>query len=355
MKFRNLKSTNCLVESNGTIKLSDYFLLPLSINNTYFVHGSAESFPDSDSEVLSQYSENVQTDPFDPRHWMSPETYFNKIFTEKSDIWSLGCIVFEMLVGQSLFNISINKNKTIEEYYQNVTMFFPDNLSDKTRDFLTMLLKSKPEERANLETLRTHKFLEIQGVEIFEEDLEDNHVSDKGSNIDKLGSVVSKSNFSVLASIVNYSLQESHHFNNNTKNLKKKGKTSIQKSGKGDRCSLKNIFKPGDWEKKVIEEKEMEKSIMGEDSFDDFNKKRMDYEQILRKEIEIESKNKKKNNDSIDFNAKKRMEYEQNLIRELEGKDDSMDLNAKKRMEFEQNLLKELEGKDSLVDLNVQN
>ena len=365
------------MESNGTVKLSDYFLLPLK-NQDNYCSKSEESLQDSEV-VFSQTSQTVLLNPCDARNWMAPETYFEQTFTEKSDIWSLGCIVFEMLAGQSLFSIAMNKNKMIEEFYDCVTDFFPETLSAKSRDFLTLLLKFKTEDRANLEALRTHKFLEISGVEIFDEDNEELHGSMRASKIDKEKSIFSKSNFSVLASLVNSSMQDSHQINSNLKSLKKKPLKSVaQKSFKTDKCQLKKIFRNGgdDWDQKVIEEKEMERSIIGEESMDDFQRKRTEFEQNLFKDIhksgERQSiKTKKKveqeqmvlkdfesENSSMDFNAKKRMEFEKQLLKELEGNNNinSVDFNAKKRMDFEQKMLKELEkGDDVSLDSNTKN
>jgi serine/threonine protein kinase len=38
------------------------------------------------------------------RNYMSPEVFENKLYDFKTDIWSFGCVVFEMLTLEKAFN-----------------------------------------------------------------------------------------------------------------------------------------------------------------------------------------------------------------------------------------------------------
>ena len=47
---------------------------------------------------------------------MSPEVLERKAYTSKADVWSLGCIFFELLTGQPPF-LAINKDRIKKKIY----------------------------------------------------------------------------------------------------------------------------------------------------------------------------------------------------------------------------------------------
>ncbi|CAD8202027.1 unnamed protein product [Paramecium octaurelia] len=82
---RDLKPSNILISTNCQIKLADF--------------GLARTFQDTD-ETTCGYTQNVAT-----KVYRAPEILFHsKIYTSKVDMWSMGCILYEMLSGQALFN-----------------------------------------------------------------------------------------------------------------------------------------------------------------------------------------------------------------------------------------------------------
>jgi serine/threonine protein kinase len=73
----DLKGSNILIDANGKIKLTDF--------------GS--------SKRLDKMSEDQQIDRKNNAYWMAPEVVMDKPYAKPADIWSVGCVVIEMLTG----------------------------------------------------------------------------------------------------------------------------------------------------------------------------------------------------------------------------------------------------------------
>lgn len=73
----DLKGSNILIDANGKIKLTDF--------------GSAKR--------IDKMSEDQQIDRKRNIYWMAPEVVMNKPYGKPADIWSLGCVLLEMLTG----------------------------------------------------------------------------------------------------------------------------------------------------------------------------------------------------------------------------------------------------------------
>ena len=108
---RDLKSSNCLVSADLTIKLCDF--------------GLSKIFVDKH-----------QTETKSNIYWMSPESILNDIYTEKSDIYSLSILLWE------IFHRNTNPYKGINE----TCFLFENQLKEIRLTFDTCL----PEEIKNL-------------------------------------------------------------------------------------------------------------------------------------------------------------------------------------------------------------
>lgn len=122
---RDLKPQNILVSETGTIKISDF--------------GFARYF---DNDVM------IQTICGSPLY-MAPEIIKNKKYDYKSDLWSIGIILYEMLVGVPPF-----KARNIYELIrvlENDTFKMPKNISEKCKNLLLGLLNKDPDKRISWE------------------------------------------------------------------------------------------------------------------------------------------------------------------------------------------------------------
>jgi len=118
---RDLKSANIFLMKNGTCKLGD-----LNV-----------------SKVVENELLRTQTGtPF----FASPEIWEDKPYSFKSDIWSIGCILYQMAALKMPF-----QGKSIKEVYRNLKNVnippLPENYSDDLMIMIKKLLKLDPEER----------------------------------------------------------------------------------------------------------------------------------------------------------------------------------------------------------------
>ena len=80
-----------------------------------------------------------------------------KGYNDKIDIWSMGVLCYEMLVGQKLFNAN-NPNELLRKI-ENGLYIFPLNLSKEAISFISSMLKYDSRMRPSAEELLKHDFL----------------------------------------------------------------------------------------------------------------------------------------------------------------------------------------------------
>lgn len=81
---RDLKPENLLLDAQGRIKITDFGIS--------HIHTSG----------------NIQLEAMGTPYYLAPEILRNEKYDFKSDIWSLGCIVYELCMGQSPFQRAEN-------------------------------------------------------------------------------------------------------------------------------------------------------------------------------------------------------------------------------------------------------
>jgi NIMA (never in mitosis gene a)-related kinase len=85
---------------------------------------------------------------------MSPEVCQNKPYTYKSDIWALGCILYELCTLQHAFNAE-NLLGLVFKIVQDKQEPIPSHYSDEMKNLVSLLLNKNDKERPNsLEILK---------------------------------------------------------------------------------------------------------------------------------------------------------------------------------------------------------
>ena len=95
----------------------------------------------------------------DPQLLQNMETHTRNQtgYDDKADIWSLGTLCYEMLVGHMAFSCT-----SIQELYQKVkqgTYSLPTNLSEEVVSFINGMLQKDPQKRLSSNELLKHDFL----------------------------------------------------------------------------------------------------------------------------------------------------------------------------------------------------
>lgn len=136
---RDIKGANILVDNKGGVKISD-FGISKKVEGGLLGAGSGKL--------------GLQGSVF----WMAPEVVKQNTYTDKGDIWSLGCCVVEMFTGvhpwprldqmQALFQIGQNKSPPP-----------PEDISPVASDFLHCTFELDHMVRSSATTLLQHRFL----------------------------------------------------------------------------------------------------------------------------------------------------------------------------------------------------
>lgn len=91
--------------------------------------------------------------------YMAPEILKLEGYDEKSDLWSLGIIIYELIYGHTPFSASnhIHLQKLLDDFE---TLTFPTGRSISTdcKDLLSRLLEKTPRKRISIGDLRNHPF-----------------------------------------------------------------------------------------------------------------------------------------------------------------------------------------------------
>jgi serine/threonine protein kinase len=119
--YRDLKLENCLLGTNGYVKLTDMGIAKLVMGKTYTVCGTADYF--------------------------APETLRQTGYNRAVDWWALGVLLFMMGSGTSPFDSS-----DVTQIYKNIIkgfskVTFPTHFTSDLTDTIKSLCRKKPEER----------------------------------------------------------------------------------------------------------------------------------------------------------------------------------------------------------------
>ena len=129
---RDIKPENLLISENGTIKLCDFgWAKQLTLKNRSSYCGTVE--------------------------YMAPEIIESENYDYSVDIWSLGILLYELLMGHSPF-----KDKTIKNTIVNIKLHdlkFDKEISHDCKDLINKLLEVNKEKRFNIKDILTHSFI----------------------------------------------------------------------------------------------------------------------------------------------------------------------------------------------------
>lgn len=88
--------------------------------------------------------------------YLSPELIQCKEYNEKVDIWTLGILVYEFLVGSPPFETE-SHGATYRRIQ--VDLHFPETMSTESKDLISKLLVREPEQRLPLESVASHPWI----------------------------------------------------------------------------------------------------------------------------------------------------------------------------------------------------
>ena len=122
MLYRDLKPENIMVDSNGHIKLTDFGL----------------------SKMFTKTKEKAFTICGTPQY-LAPEILSDDGYDNSVDWWSLGCVMYEMLVGKAPFKIPKGSYLSADLYKKKISI--PEYVTPEAKDLISKLLIPNPKNR----------------------------------------------------------------------------------------------------------------------------------------------------------------------------------------------------------------
>ncbi|GAA5950294.1 hypothetical protein JCM21900_001105 [Sporobolomyces salmonicolor] len=137
---RDIKGANILVDNKGNIKISDFGISKKVEDN--LLSGAKVHRPSLQGSV----------------YWMAPEVVKQTAYTSKADIWSLGCLVVEMLTGAHPW-ANLTQMQAIFRIGSSVSPTIPDDISTEADDFLEQTFEIEHTDRPAAKELLVHPFI----------------------------------------------------------------------------------------------------------------------------------------------------------------------------------------------------
>ncbi|KAI8891122.1 Pkinase-domain-containing protein [Backusella circina FSU 941] len=148
----DLKAANILTTKTGDVKLTD-FGVSLNLKIKGVDAGSVSGTP----------------------NWMAPEVIELKGASTKSDIWSLGCTLIELVTGKPPYSDLIAMSAMFRIVEDDLPPL-PESISEDMRDFLMCCFQKDPNDRKSASELKQHVWIQqnqqrIKKTETYSHDL----------------------------------------------------------------------------------------------------------------------------------------------------------------------------------------
>lgn len=139
---RDIKGANILVDNKGSVKISDF--------------GISKKI---EAEFLTSNRVSLQGSVF----WMAPEVVKQTSYTSKADIWSLGCLIIEMLTGSHPFP-EFSQMQAIFRLGNSGSPTIPDEIAPAAKDFLQQTFQIDYNKRPTAGELLEHDFIKKEPI-----------------------------------------------------------------------------------------------------------------------------------------------------------------------------------------------
>lgn len=141
---RDIKGANILVDNKGGIKISDFGISKkIEASNLLNGAGNNKNRPSLQGSVF----------------WMAPEVVKQTSYTRKADIWSLGCLVVEMMTGTHPFPDCSQLQAIFKIGGAKISPTIPDHASEEAQTFLKSAFEVEHTKRPSAEELLLSPFL----------------------------------------------------------------------------------------------------------------------------------------------------------------------------------------------------
>lgn len=136
--YRDLKMENVFIDGSGHIKIGDLGL---------------SKYLDGDSTGVERFRTKTICGT---RNYVAPEMLIGTAYSFEVDLWSLGVMLYRILVGE--FPYRAARAKDLFEIIKSDTVVIPPWLSPEATDLLRGLLRKNPKDRLTIRSIKEHPF-----------------------------------------------------------------------------------------------------------------------------------------------------------------------------------------------------
>lgn len=164
--YCDLKPSRIMLDGAGVLKLSDFALARVEGEDDFYEFLQEEGNSDVDDEDQS-YRDKEKGHSKRPKpspHYMAPEVLSGGPHSKESDLWSFGCIIYELYIGEQPF--------VADTFPELVSKIFNDSsphlsvkgdsatngVLQELENLIQSLLQKDPKQRLCWEDLITHRF-----------------------------------------------------------------------------------------------------------------------------------------------------------------------------------------------------
>lgn len=134
---RDLKPSNIFFDSSNNVKLGDFGLSRIIKSDTH----------NEDDQECCMAKTNVGTP-----YYMSPEQVYEKQYDEKTDIWSMGCVIYELVSLKPPFTAK-NPLALAEKIIDASIERIPERYSEDLQEVIEQMLMKDASKRPTVEDL----------------------------------------------------------------------------------------------------------------------------------------------------------------------------------------------------------
>ena len=146
---KNINLENIMLDFENEKDVEDLNLMKANVKIIDFFHSSKKSKPGLPINASPSTLKKLKLGGYNIKMADSDD--------EKVDIWSLGTIFYEILIGKPIFDAD-DLNEQIDKVEQG-DYYVPKNISFETVSFMNGMLQQEPKKRLNAEQLLKHPFL----------------------------------------------------------------------------------------------------------------------------------------------------------------------------------------------------
>lgn len=157
----DIKSSNILLFPNGQVKICDFGLSFQFDDENKDHYNDTFSNAKEDNKILQKVAANGSP------YWLAPEIILHRMATPKSDIWSLGATIVEMLTGKPPFS-DYGPLPACHAVGEGAKVEYPKGITNDCTEFLDACFQHNPVKRARAKDLAKYKWIRTSKRNILE-------------------------------------------------------------------------------------------------------------------------------------------------------------------------------------------